>query len=141
MGDSDRTRADGRLENWRHGLDAFNRRDKAAYLALADPEFELFPPAPWPETGTIRGREAIWAFIVKMDEPWEDDGSYEVIELIDGGTEKAAAQGGRHVAGKSNGVDTEFEYWNVVTFRDRKQLRSEWFTDRGEALGATGPRE
>jgi ketosteroid isomerase-like protein len=128
------------MENWRLGLDAFNRRDKFAYLALADPEFEWFPPAPWPENATIRGREAVWDFIVKMDEPW-GEGSYEAIELINGGDEKVAARVGRPVQDKASGADAEFEYWNVVTFRDGKQLRSEWFTDRSEALEAAGLRE
>jgi ketosteroid isomerase-like protein len=121
-------------------LDAFNRRDKAAWLALCDPELEWVPPTNWPENATIRGREGIWDFNVRLDEPWEE-GSYELIELIDGGNDKVAGRVRRHVRGKVSGVDAAFEYWNVVTLRDGKWLRSEWVADRGEALEAVRLRE
>jgi ketosteroid isomerase-like protein len=128
------------VEIGRQVLDAANRRDKAAWLALCDPELEWVPPRDWPENATIHGLEAIWDFIVELEEPWEE-GSYELIDLIDGGNDKIAARLGRRMRGKTSGVGAEFNYWNVVTFRDRKQLRSEWFVDRGEALEAVGLRE
>jgi hypothetical protein len=34
-----------------------------------------------------------------------------------------------------------WSYWVVVTFRNRKALRIEWFVDRREALEAAGLRE
>ncbi len=36
-----------------------------------------------------------------------------------------------------NGLD-EFDYWNVIAFRDGTVLRAEWFLDRAEALKAAG---
>jgi ketosteroid isomerase-like protein len=128
------------VEVARQWLDAFNRRDKAAWLALCDPEFEWVPPSNWPENAPIRGQEAIWEFIVELDEAWEE-GSYDIVEVIDCGDDKVAGRVARHVRGKASGVDADFEYWNVVTLRRRKWLRSEWFTDRAEALEAAGLRE
>jgi hypothetical protein len=68
------------MEVARQWLDAFNRRDKAAWLALCDPEFEWVPPSNWPENAPIRGQEPIWEFIVELDEAWAE-GSYDIVEL------------------------------------------------------------
>jgi len=120
--------------------DATNRREKAAFLALCDPEIEWVPPAEWPETATIRGPEAVWDFMVQLDEPWEE-GPYELLEVVDGGSDKVAWHLRRQVRGKTSGVDAAFDYWTVTTFRDGKVVRFEWFQDRGQALEAGGLRE
>ena len=70
-----------------------------------------------------------------------EEGSYDIVEVIDCGDDKVAGRVARHVRGKASGVDADFEYWNVVTLRRGKWLRSEWFTDRAEALEAAGLRE
>jgi ketosteroid isomerase-like protein len=125
------------VEIGRRILDAYNRRDKAEYIALCDPEMEWIPPAEWPEGAAVRGPEAIWQFIVELDEPWEE-GVYELVEVIDAEDDKIVAHLRRTVRGKASGVDAQFEYWNLATFRHGKQLRAEWFTGRGEALAAAG---
>jgi SnoaL-like protein len=63
-------------------LDAFHRRDRAEFVALCAPDYEWVPPVDWPETAYIRGPEAVWAFMVELDEPWEP-GEYEIAEVID----------------------------------------------------------
>ena len=136
-GDTRRAMSQENLELGRRLLDAANQEDRAAWLALSDPDLEWFPPAEWPENAPIRGSEAVWDYIVELNEPWAE-GTYELVELIDGEDEKIAARLARHVRGKASGVDAEFEYWNVVTYRAGKQFRSEWFADREEALEAAG---
>jgi ketosteroid isomerase-like protein len=128
------------VEIVRQSLDAFHRRDRAPWLALCDPEIEWFPPAHWPETATIRGPEATWDFMIALNEPW-GEGSYELMELVDGTKDKIAARVGRHVRGETSGIAAEFEYWAVFMFRGGKVLRIEWFADRGKALEAVGLRE
>lgn len=128
------------VEIVRQSLDAFHRRDRAPWLALCDPEVEWFPPAHWPETATIRGPEATWNFMIALNEPW-GEGSYELMELIDGTKDKIAACVRRHVRGQTSGIAAEYEYWAVFMFRNEKVLRIEWFADRGEALEAVGLRE
>jgi ketosteroid isomerase-like protein len=125
------------VEIVRQLLDAFTQRDRAVWLALCDPEIEWFPPADWPESAAIRGAEAVWDFTVTLDDPWEE-GAYELIEVIDPENDKIAGRLRRHVRGKSSGIDAEFEYWNVVTFRGGRMIRSEWFGDRAAALEAAG---
>jgi ketosteroid isomerase-like protein len=124
------------VEGLRQSLDAFNRRDRAAWLVLCDPELENVPPRDWPESDPTRGREAVWDFYVEGNEPWEDS-PFEYAELIDAGN-KVVADLRREVRGKASGASVAWSYWQVVTFRNGKLLRIEWFADRAEALEAGG---
>jgi ketosteroid isomerase-like protein len=121
----------------RQALDAFNRRDRSAWLALCDPEFETIPTPDWPEVDRIRGPEAAWDFYVATDEPWEDS-PYEYAELIDAGNDRVVAHQRRQMRGKASGASVEYDYWLVVTYRNGKALRAEWFEDRLQALEAVG---
>jgi ketosteroid isomerase-like protein len=127
------------VERMHRAFDAFARRDKVAWLELCDPDVEFAPVGDWPETDPIRGREAGWDFLVAADEPWER-GPYEVVEVIDG-DDKVVARQRRDLRGKSSGVEVEYDYWLVLTFRDGKALRGEWFANRETALEAAGLRE
>jgi ketosteroid isomerase-like protein len=118
-------------------LDAFNRRDRAAWLALCDPEYETVPSDDWPEIEPIRGAEAAWDFYVEGDEPWEGN-AYEYVELIDAGNGKVVAHQRREMRGKASGADVVYSYWVVVTFRNGNVRRIEWFAERAKALGAAG---
>ena len=69
----------------RRALDAINRRDKALWLAVCDPEIENVPPRDWPESEPTRGPEAIWDFYVQGSDPWEGGGAYEYGELLEAG--------------------------------------------------------
>jgi ketosteroid isomerase-like protein len=120
-------------------FDAFTRRNKVAWLELCDPDLEWAPVGDWPETNPIRGREAVWDFIVAADEPWER-GTYEVVEVIDG-DDMVVSHLRRDLRGKSSGVEVEYDYWLVLVFRDGKAFRAEFFADRDTALEAAGLRE
>jgi ketosteroid isomerase-like protein len=128
------------VDRFLESLDAFNRRDKAAFLALCDPEYENVPPDNWPETASIRGPEAIWDFFIAGQEPWEES-SFEVGEIIDAGDDKVVAEQRAEMQGKASGANVPWIYWHVVTLRDGKALRSEWFVTRAEALEAAGLQE
>src|ERR1700736_1782447 len=125
------------VEIVRRAFDAFNRRDKAAWLALCDPELENVPPGDWPESEPIRGREAVWDFYIEGNEPWEES-PFEYVELIDAGNDKVVADTRRDVRGRASGVSGAGHYWQVATIRNGKLLRIEWFADRAEALEAVG---
>jgi ketosteroid isomerase-like protein len=125
------------VETLRRGLAAFNRRDRDAFVALCDAEVENVPPKEWPENAPIRGPEAIWTFFVEAQDAWEQ-GSYEWGELIDAGGNKVVANQLREMRGKSSGAGVAWSYWVVLTLREGKVLRWEWFADRAEALQAAG---
>ncbi len=117
-----------------------NRLDRAAWLALCDPELENIPPRDWPESDPIRGVEPVFDFLaVEAGDAWEEESSpYEYVELIDAGNDKVVADMRREVRGKASGASVAFGYWQVITFRNGKTLRIEWFGERAEALKAAG---
>ncbi len=123
------------IERLRQGLAAFERGDKETWHGLFHHDIEYVPRGDWPE-GRIRGREALWDFLVAGEEPWEP-GPYELAEAADGG-DLVAVRVRRDLRGKSSGVEVEFDLWVVATFRDGKVTRAEWFEDRQEALKAAG---
>lgn len=124
-------------EALRRGLAAFNQRDRAAFVAICDPEVENVPPREWPENAPIRGAEAIWDFFVEAQDAW-DAGSYEWGELTDAGRDKIVAHQLREMHGKASGAGVAWSYWVVFTFRHGKVLRWEWFRDHAAALEAAG---
>jgi ketosteroid isomerase-like protein len=118
-------------------MDAFNRRDRAAWLALCNPEYETVPSDDWPEIEPIRGAETVWDFYVQADEPWEK-GDYECVDVLDAGNDRVVARMRREARGKASGASVEYSYWVVVTFRNGKLFRIRWFEDRKKALEAVG---
>jgi ketosteroid isomerase-like protein len=128
------------VESMHQSLDAFNRRDKTAWLATFDPEAEMFPASEWPENAPIHGAEAIWDFYVEVTGAWEE-GSFELGEIIESGTDTIVANSWRETRGKASGAGVAFTYWLVATFRDGKTIRVEWFADRAKALEAAGLQE
>jgi ketosteroid isomerase-like protein len=124
----------------RKALDAFNRRDRAAFLATCDPEVENVPPRDWPESEAIRGRESVWDFFVIGNEPWAQ-GDLVPVEFIDAGTDKVVAHIRGDMLGTTSGATVTWSFWIVITVRNGSALRFEWFSDRVEALAAaaSGP--
>jgi len=128
------------VETVRRGVDALNRRDRAAFLALCDPDMENIPPRDWPESEPIRGREAVWGFYVEGNAPW-DETSFEFAEIMEVGDDKVVADLRQEVQGKASGVRVGWAFWLVATFRETKQFRIEFFANRAEALKAVGLEE
>jgi ketosteroid isomerase-like protein len=128
------------VETFRQSLDAFDRRDRAAWLTLRDPDCEVIPSAMWPEVDVIRGREAAWDFYITVAEPFERRPLAPDAEAVDAGPDMVLVHHQNVMRGRASGADVELNYWVVVTFREGKILRDHWFTDRGEALEAAGLR-
>jgi ketosteroid isomerase-like protein len=118
-------------------LDAFNRGDKEASLAMFEPDAEMVPAQEWPENEPIRGAEAIWDFYVEVTGTWEE-GLGELGEVIDAGADKVVANNRRDTRGRTSGAGVEFSYWTVNTHRNGQVVRMEWFADRAKALEAVG---
>ena len=125
------------VEVLRRGVEALNRRDRAAFLALSDLELENIPPRDWPESEPIRGREAVWDFYVEGNTPWEET-SFEFAEIMQVGADKVVADLRQEVKGKASGAQVVWAFWLVATLREGRVLRNEFFTDRAAALKAVG---
>ena len=128
-----------KIEILQQVLDAFNRRDEAAWLAAFDPGCENFPPQEWPENEPIRGAEAMYEFFVEAVSAW-DEGSFEWGEVIDAGPSTIVANQRREMRGKASGASVAWNYWVVFTFLDEKVARLEWFASRTDALAAARQR-
>ena len=124
------------VETCRQVLDAFDRRDRAAWLAPFDQAFEVVPDRSWPEAGVISGREAVWDFYVSVAETFGMDSADA--EIIDAGRDKVLVHRSAQVRGQASGANVLFGYSVVTTFRDGKIVRDQWFADRAEALKAAG---
>jgi ketosteroid isomerase-like protein len=116
-------------------LHAFTRRDRTAWSELCDPGVEAIPVGDWPEK-QIRGRDAVWDFLVATDEPWEP-GPYEIVESISG-EDAVVVRLRRDLRGKASGANVEYDYWAVFTFGGGKVRGVEWFDARSDALEAAG---
>ena len=123
------------VEIARQVMEAFNRRDRATWLRLNDPELEFRAGPQWPESETVRGRDAVWSFIVGLVDAWEP-GDFEMGEVIHAGRDRLAAQYTRPVQGKTSGIADVLDYWCVTTFRGGRILRTHWYATRDQALGA-----
>ena len=128
------------VERLRQGVAALNRGDRTAFLALCDPEVENVPPRDWPESEPIRGREAVWDFYIETIAPW-GKASFEFAEIMEAGDDKVVGDLRQEVQGKASGVQVAWAYWQVVTLREGRAIRIEFFADRAEALKAAGLEE
>ena len=122
------------VELLRQTEEALLRRDRDAWFAIHDEDFEIVPVRDWPEGG-VRGREAAWNFHMRILDSFE----WEAIEVehVDAGADKVLAHL-RSARGVGSGAEVELDQWFVTTVREGKILRLQWFTDRAEALEAAG---
>jgi len=126
------------VETMRRSLDAFDRRDRNAWLAFRHPQAEVVPAAVWPEVDVIRGPEAAWEFYVAGTDPFDTAPMADKAELVDAGADDVLVHYRHMLRGKASGAEVEFVFWVAVTFRDGKIVRDHWFVDQAEALEAVG---
>src|SRR3954470_7411692 len=104
------------VETMRRSLEAFDRRDRTAWLASRHPHAEVVPAGVWPEADMIRGAEAGWEFYVAALDSFEAINFAESVGLVDAGADKLLIQYRQAVRGKASGAEVEFVFWVVVTF-------------------------
>ena len=127
------------VELARQSMEALERRDRTAWLALHDEDYEVVPIRDWPESGG-GGREEAWDGIIEMLDTFQrvpvDD-----IQVVDAGADKVLVQQRLDLRGSGSGAGVEYASWAVVTIRQGLILRTEFFADRDEALEAAGLEE
>src|SRR6266511_4716906 len=121
------------VELVRQAMEALLRRDRDAWLAIHDEDFEIVPIRDWPEGG-VRGREAAWDFHMRIRD------SFELtpieVERVDAGADKVLGHLRYDLRGAGSGAEVDLDQWFVATVRDGKIFRLEWFTDGVEAREA-----
>src|SRR5436309_7876440 len=131
------------VEILRRSNEAFDRRDRAAFIALHSEDFEIVPAREFPESGVIHGPDAAWDFYIKLfAEAFKSQIPYsDMADLSDAGDDKVLAHNRGRVRGGASGAEIETESWMIATFCDGKIVRDQWFFNRGKALEAAGVRE
>lgn len=124
------------VEIARRSMDAFNRGDRTVWLAMRHEESEIVPLSTWPGAQTIHGRAACWDFYRDIGDTLSLQVSY--LGSVDAGADKVLTHQRQEGRGQASGVNVHDNFWIVITFRDARVLRDEWFTDRAKALEAAG---
>ncbi len=122
-------------------IEASNRQDVDAWIALISPDVEWEDPAFWSEpTRTYRGRAEVREWYNRVVEPW---GSlhFEVKEVTEAPDNRVFADTVLTTRGEGSGVETQIRLWYVVWVADGKITRQKVFRSRDEALEAAGLRE
>jgi ketosteroid isomerase-like protein len=124
------------IETLERALDAYNRRDREAFLAELHQDAETIPVASWPEPGPYVGPD-VWNFHVAFAESWGKASAPRPTEIRDLG-EKLLVRLERSATGGASGIGVDYAMYGVVTFRDGRIARMEWFQTRSEAVEAAG---
>ena len=119
-------------------IEASNRQDVDAWIALLSPDVEWEDPAFWSEpTRTYRGRAEAREWYDRVVEPWESL-HFEVKEIADAPDNRVFADTVLTTRGEGSGVETQIRLWYVVWVADGKITRQRVFRSRDEALEAAG---
>jgi ketosteroid isomerase-like protein len=140
------------VESVRAMIEAFRNRNRAAEAGfenrdLAAAAEALHPEVEWDATrtpmddlrGIYHGLDGVAEFWRRWLEAW-DTVEFSDPELIDAGDHIFIWIDDQKMRGKGSGIEVDFPYpygW-VMTFRDRKIVRTVIYVDRREALEAAG---
>jgi ketosteroid isomerase-like protein len=126
------------VEIVRQGIEALNRRDVDALLALVSPDVEWEDSVFWSEPArTYRGKAELREWFNRVVEPWESV-HFEVEEITEAADDRLFFGGCLTTRGKTSGVETRARAWTVVWITNGKVTRRQVFLDRAEALEAAG---
>jgi ketosteroid isomerase-like protein len=125
------------LTTVRLGFEAMERGDIDAIVELLDPEIEFVNPEYAVEPGTRHGIEGYRNALEQLSEIFQNL-RYELDELIEVG-DKIVVTGRFTALGKGSGVEVGLQrFGSVLTVRNGRLLRHEWFREPYEARKAAG---
>jgi ketosteroid isomerase-like protein len=122
-------------------LDAFNRQDFDAFVALLSPDvvWEENPELPGLRE-VYRGRAEVREWMVAVLEVVENL-HIEVEEVTELGDDRVFTETVLTARGKGSGVPVELRFWMVLWFAESKITRRQVSWTRDQALEAAGLRE
>jgi ketosteroid isomerase-like protein len=130
--------SDANLDVFRRMVEAFDRRDRAGWLACRHPRTDILPSRTFPEVDVVSGPEACWDWYVSVTETFEQEPIADILDIEDLGRNQVLTHYDYEVRGRTSGAVVELDYWVLTTFRDGKVLRDEWFLTEEEARAAAG---
>jgi ketosteroid isomerase-like protein len=120
-------------------VDAWNRGDREAWLALWDKEAAFYPLRAQLEGESYSGHEGLERFLAEMTEDWEEV-RFEIEETRDAG-EQVIGIGRFRARGRASGVDLDVPLGVFTRVRRGKIVYTRLFSEPAEALEAAGLRE
>jgi ketosteroid isomerase-like protein len=106
-------------------------------VEIYDPQVVLVQRPEFPESGTYVGVDGIAKYMDTFLDAWEKV-TIEARELIESGDSVAANVVQRAVGKESGAVPTDFDYFQVWSFRGDRVIRIETIRDRETALEVIG---
>lgn len=122
-------------------LAAFNRRDLAAVLAGAVPDFEYRPNRDWVDAGLVdesyRGLDGYRRYVATVDEVWAGQNLLTPLEVYDLGDRVLLLAMGEMRA-QSSGVQLTEEFALLLTLRDGLGVSGQEYYDHAQARAVAG---
>ena len=117
-------------------VEAWNRGDHEAWLALWDEEAEFYPLRAQLESESYRGHEGLERFLADMTEHFEEV-RFEIEETRDAG-EQVVGIGRFRARGRASGVDLNVPLGVFTRVRRGKIVYTRLFSEPADALEAAG---
>jgi ketosteroid isomerase-like protein len=130
---------------WRDAFNAFMRGESSAeiYAEQFDPQIEVrwhdrrtYPDAPQ----QVRGLAEVIAFTEQYRSTW-DHLALEVLEFVEAPDDQILVFVRQTGQGRESGVPIVLHFFELLTIRDGKLAKMEFFRHRANALEAAGLRE
>jgi ketosteroid isomerase-like protein len=115
-------------------IDASNRGDLDAVLALLDPEVEMHEASELPGSVSAVGFDAVKRYLERFDTHWSSF-NWEPLEWRFSG-ERALCRARLKLTGRKSGIAVDREWIYIFTVRDGKLVRQEGFDDMASATRA-----
>ena len=119
----------------RAGMEAFNRGDVEAVLALMSPDVEVQSVAEVGEEGTYHGHQGYQAWVRIWLEAW-DDFRIEVDEVEELSDEEMLVHTRQYGRGRDSGLEVEQRGVYLFTVHDGLLTRLHLYADRESAVAA-----
>jgi ketosteroid isomerase-like protein len=114
---------------------AWNAGDMEGVRELHDPDAVIEAAANWPEPGPFVGRDAVMQQLNHVRAAFDRDSVKFLSDLVAVG-DLVIVRTGWHRVGR--GPQSDMEWTNVVTIRDGRIIKVQYFWDHAEALEAAG---
>jgi ketosteroid isomerase-like protein len=120
-------------------IDAWNRGDREAWLALWDEEAEFVPLRAQLEGESYSGHDRLKRFLAELTQDFEEV-RFEINETRDAG-EQAVGIGRFRARGRASGVDINVPLGGLTRIRRGKIVYTRFFSEPADALEAAGLQE
>jgi ketosteroid isomerase-like protein len=117
-------------------VDAWNRGDPEAFLALWDEEAEFYPLRAQLEGESYSGHDGLRRFLAELTQDFEEV-RFEIEETRDAG-EQVVGIGRFRARGRASGVDLNVPLGAFMRMRRRKIVYTRLFSEPADALEAAG---